>query len=83
MSKNKKVCTDGVECELKSHSLYDRNFSHDSCGVGFITNKSGKQTHDLALRTRGLPRNPHRRDELEVGDGANKHGSSTRFLLRF
>ncbi len=86
MSKNKTVCTDEIVCELKSHSLYDRDFYHDSCGVGFITNKSGKQTHDLMLKGHeALCVIPHRggMSSEGVGDGAGINMDlSTRFFAK-
>ena len=61
------------DVHLNHHSLYDRDFSHDSCGVGFIVNKSGKQTHDLMLKGHeALCVIPHRggMSSEGVGDGA-------------
>ncbi|MEM7791199.1 MAG: glutamate synthase-related protein [Verrucomicrobiota bacterium] len=58
---------------LVEHTLYDREFSHDSCGVGFITSKSGKQSHDLLLKGHeALCEIPHRggMSSQGVGDGA-------------
>ena len=61
------------DLHLNHHSLYDRDFSYDSCGVGFIVNKSGKQTHDLMLKGHeALCVIPHRggMSSEGVGDGA-------------
>ena len=54
-------------------SLYDREHEHSSCGVGFITDKSGEQTHDLlALAHQALCTIPHRggMNAEGIGDGA-------------
>ena len=75
-----------MERELTSHSLYDRDFSHDSCGVGFIANKAGKQTHDLMLKGHeALCVIPHRggMSSEGVGDGAGINMDlSTRFFAK-
>ena len=31
----------------KSQGLYDPQYEHDSCGVGFVANISGEQSHDI------------------------------------
>ncbi|MEM7792123.1 MAG: hypothetical protein AAF546_12030, partial [Verrucomicrobiota bacterium] len=55
---------------LVEHTLYDREFSHDSCGVGFITSKSGKQSHDLLLKGHeALCEIPHRGGMSSQGVG--------------
>ena len=86
MSKSKTVYTENMERELTSHSLYDRDFSHDSCGVGFIANKAGKQTHDLMLKGHeALCVIPHRggMSSEGVGDGAGINMDlSTRFFAK-
>jgi glutamate synthase (NADPH/NADH) large chain len=53
--------------------LYNREFSQDSCGVGFITHKKSKQTHDLLLKSHeALCTIPHRggMSAEGIGDGA-------------
>ncbi|MEM9206345.1 MAG: glutamate synthase-related protein [Pseudomonadota bacterium] len=53
--------------------LYDPNYDPSNCGVGFITRKSGEQTHDvLKLAHEALCTIPHRggMSAEGVGDGA-------------
>ncbi|MFI7716734.1 hypothetical protein ACIAN7_19500, partial [Acinetobacter baumannii] len=53
--------------------LYDSNSDKSSCGVGFITRKDGRQTHDLLERGHeALCAVPHRggMSSQGVGDGA-------------
>ena len=53
--------------------LYNANQSKDNCGVGFITHKQGKQTHDLLIKTHeALCTIPHRggMSAEGIGDGA-------------
>ena len=53
--------------------LFDPNFEHSSCGVGFITRKDGKQTHDIILKGHeALCAVPHRggMSSSGIGDGA-------------
>ena len=53
--------------------LYDADLSQDSCGVGFITRKDGKQTHDLLVKSHeALCTIPHRggMSAEGIGDGA-------------
>ncbi|WP_150047022.1 MULTISPECIES: glutamate synthase-related protein [Methylomonas] len=55
------------------HMLYDADLSQDSCGVGFITRKDSKQTHDLLLKSHeALCTIPHRggMSAEGIGDGA-------------
>ncbi|CCO45580.1 putative glutamate synthase [Vibrio nigripulchritudo SOn1] len=57
----------------ESRSLYDREHEHSSCGVGFITDKTGEQTHQLlALAHEALCTIPHRggMNAEGIGDGA-------------
>ena len=56
-----------------THGLYDPALEKSSCGVGFITRKSGEQTHDvLRLGHEALCTIPHRggMNAEGVGDGA-------------
>ena len=53
--------------------LYDSELEKSSCGVGFITRKDSKQTHDLLLKAHeALCAVPHRggMSSEGVGDGA-------------
>jgi glutamate synthase (NADPH/NADH) large chain len=53
--------------------LYDADLSQDSCGVGFITHKQSKQTHDLLVKSHeALCTIPHRggMSAEGIGDGA-------------
>jgi glutamate synthase (NADPH/NADH) large chain len=54
-------------------TLYNANLSQDSCGVGFITRKDGRQTHDLLVKSHeALCTIPHRggMSAEGIGDGA-------------
>ncbi len=64
-----------TENSLKTskYMLYDVEQSRDSCGVGFITNKHSKQTHDLLAKSHeALCTIPHRggMSAEGIGDGA-------------
>ncbi len=64
-----------IENSLKNskNMLYDVEQSQDSCGVGFITNKHSKQTHDLLAKSHeALCTIPHRggMSAEGIGDGA-------------
>ena len=53
--------------------LYDHNIEKSSCGVGFITKKDSKQTHDLLIKAHeALCSVPHRggMSSEGIGDGA-------------
>ena len=53
--------------------LYNADLSQDSCGVGFITHKQSKQTHDLLVKSHeALCTIPHRggMSAEGIGDGA-------------
>ncbi|OAH98092.1 glutamate synthase large subunit [Methylomonas methanica] len=55
------------------HMLYDADLSQDSCGVGFITRKDSKQTHELLVKSHeALCTIPHRggMSAEGIGDGA-------------
>ncbi len=63
--------------------LYDPNLEHSACGVGFLTRKDSKQTHDLLVKGHeALCAVPHRggMSSEGVGDGA---GISVDLSLRF
>ena len=56
-----------------TRKLYDKTKEHSSCGVGFITRKSGEQSHEtLLLSHRALCEIPHRggMSAEGIGDGA-------------
>ena len=54
--------------------LYDPQFEHDSCGVGFVCNIDGTQSHDIVMKgVEVLERLSHRGAvgaDPETGDGA-------------
>lgn len=57
----------------KNTGLYDPNLEHSACGVGFLTRKDSKQTHDLLVKGHeALCAVPHRggMSAEGVGDGA-------------
>jgi len=57
----------------ENQSLYNAESSQDSCGVGFITHKKSKQTHDLLNKSHeALCTIPHRggMSAEGIGDGA-------------
>ncbi|MFA6164794.1 MAG: glutamate synthase central domain-containing protein, partial [Methylobacter sp.] len=57
----------------KEPMLYNAEHSQDSCGVGFITHKQSKQTHDLLVKSHeALCTIPHRggMSAEGIGDGA-------------
>jgi len=59
--------------DINDRKLYDREKSSDSCGVGFITHKNSKQTHDVLLKGHeALCTIPHRggMSAEGIGDGA-------------
>jgi glutamate synthase (NADPH/NADH) large chain len=59
--------------DVKKFGLYDSTFEKSSCGVGFLTRKDGKQTHDLLVKGHeALCAVPHRggMSAEGVGDGA-------------
>ncbi len=59
--------------EATKFGLYDSAFEKSSCGVGFLTRKDGKQTHDLLIKGHeALCAVPHRggMSAEGVGDGA-------------
>ena len=63
----------GLEQSQQIHGLYDHSLEKSSCGVGFITFKSGDQTHDVLLKGHeALCTIPHRggMSAEGVGDGA-------------
>ena len=62
-----------MEQSQHPHGLYDHSFEKSSCGVGFMTFKSGEQTHDVLVKGHeALCTIPHRggMSAEGVGDGA-------------
>ncbi len=62
-----------MEQSQHQFGLYDHSFEKSSCGVGFLTYKSGEQTHDVLLKANeALCTVPHRggMSAEGVGDGA-------------
>ena len=62
-----------LEQSQHQHGLYDHSFEKSSCGVGFMTYKSGIQTHDVLVKGHeALCTIPHRggMSAEGVGDGA-------------
>ncbi|WP_373236488.1 glutamate synthase-related protein [Cohaesibacter celericrescens] len=62
-----------MEQSQHQHGLYDHSFEKSSCGVGFMTYKSGVQTHDVLDKGHeALCTIPHRggMSAEGVGDGA-------------
>ena len=57
-----------------SQGLYDQSREHDSCGVGFVVNIKGKQSHVLVQQAREVMTNLSHRGacgcEVNTGDGA-------------
>jgi glutamate synthase domain-containing protein 2/glutamate synthase domain-containing protein 1/glutamate synthase domain-containing protein 3 len=54
--------------------LYDPQFEHDSCGVGFVVNVKGKRSHDIIRQSLQVLNNLRHRGacgcEANTGDGA-------------
>ena len=54
--------------------LYDPWYEHDSCGVGFVADLSGKKSHDIVLKAIQILENLEHRGacgcEVNTGDGA-------------
>jgi len=54
--------------------LYDPNFEHDSCGIGFIVNIKGKRSNEIVKQANEILRNLEHRGacgcESNTGDGA-------------
>ncbi len=58
----------------KSQGLYDPQFEHDACGVGFVVNVKGKKSHDIVQQALTVLNNLRHRGacgcEINTGDGA-------------
>lgn len=54
--------------------LYDPQFEHDNCGIGFIAHINGKKSHQIVEDALQMLRNLEHRggqgDEVNTGDGA-------------
>ena len=54
--------------------LYDPRFEHDACGIGFVVNIKGKQSHEIVSQAltvlRNLTHRGARGAEPNTGDGA-------------
>ena len=62
------------ECYPAKEGLYDPEFEHDACGVGFVAQLKGKQSHDIVSKGIELLTNLEHRGavgaEKNSGDGA-------------
>ena len=56
------------------HGLYDPQFEHDSCGVGFVVDMAGRKSNDIVRRSLQVLVNLQHRGakgcEENTGDGA-------------
>ncbi|MGH7802267.1 MAG: glutamate synthase large subunit [Thermodesulfobacteriota bacterium] len=54
--------------------LYDPQFEHDSCGIGFVVNTQGKKSNDIVRQALNVLKNLYHRGacgcEANTGDGA-------------
>ena len=57
-----------------NQGLYDSQYEHDACGVGFVADLSGRRTHDTVAQALTVLRNLEHRGAMgsdpETGDGA-------------
>ena len=58
----------------KKQGLYDPQFEHDACGVGFVANIKGKKSHEIVRQALTILTNLDHRgavgSEPNTGDGA-------------
>ncbi|MFC0470219.1 glutamate synthase large subunit [Halalkalibacter kiskunsagensis] len=58
----------------KKQGLYDPQFEHDNCGIGFLAHMKGKKSHQVVQDALQILRNLEHRggqgDEVNTGDGA-------------
>ena len=58
----------------KKQGMYDPQFEHDACGVGFVTNIKGKKSHEIVQQAITVLANLDHRgavgSEHNTGDGA-------------
>src|SRR3954467_4091861 len=63
-----------MQSPLKKQGLYDPQFEHDNCGMGFIVNLDGAKTHDVIKKGIEILINLTHRGacgcDPETGDGA-------------
>ena len=63
-----------LKCYPKKEGLYDPEFEHDACGVGFVAHLKGEQSHDIVSKGIELLVNLEHRGavgaEKNSGDGA-------------
>src|SRR5262245_21267737 len=56
------------------HGLYDPQFEHDSCGVGFVVDMAGRKSNDIVRKALKVLENLQHRGakgcEANTGDGA-------------
>ena len=59
---------------MNKQGLYDPQFEHDSCGVGFVVNVKGKKSHEIVKQALTVLLNLNHRGacgcEANTGDGA-------------
>src|SRR3990167_2410941 len=58
----------------RAHGLYDPQFEHESCGVGFLVHLQGKHSHEIVRNAHTMLKNLNHRGacgcEPSTGDGA-------------
>ena len=63
-----------IECYPCKEGLYDPEFEHDACGVGFVAHLKGQKSHDIVAKGLELLANLEHRGavgaEKNAGDGA-------------
>src|ERR1700733_7129432 len=68
---NQKTITNGLP---PKQGLYDPQFEHDACGVGFVVNVKGKKSHEIITQALTVLLNLDHRGacgcEVNTGDGA-------------
>src|SRR5258708_18615851 len=69
--KDQKMKTNGLP---PKQGLYDPQFEHEACGVGFVVNIKGKKSHEIITQALTILRNLDHRGacgcEVNTGDGA-------------
>src|SRR5581483_11901761 len=64
----------GTPRKSQNSGLYDPQFEHDACGVGFVADLSGRRTHDTVAKALTVLRNLDHRgakgSDPDTGDGA-------------
>ena len=62
----------------EKQGLYDPQFEHDACGVGFVCQMKGKRSHEIIQQALTILVNLDHRGacgcETNTGDGAGKIG---------